>query len=177
MREIRNEHVHGGDCRRWEQHRQSDPKRIVSRPFCALSKTRIEPARVLFVVHRLSMNCSLSACDVVFTILGLAVTIRSPLVSNLRPIILGVKLRHGAILLPRRAPPSSNPTIAMMAIGLIVVTGCTHQFGPYKYGSFEDNAYKRDLDENPSILRGEPHKTMDGSAARAARLALSRDLS
>jgi hypothetical protein len=50
----------------------------------------------------------------------------------------------------------------MMAIVLIVLGGCARQFGPYKYGSFADCAYKRGMDENPSVIRGEPHKRMDG---------------
>jgi hypothetical protein len=56
----------------------------------------------------------------------------------------------------------SNLASVALAFWVIISSGCTHVFGPYKYGDFADSSYKRALDENPEPLRGEEHKLMDG---------------
>jgi hypothetical protein len=102
-----------------------------------------------------------SACEIGFSIPLFTDMVRSPLEPNLRPTILCVRFGHGAISVFHNS--LLRPILGIvLAIGVIAVGGCTHQFGAYKYGRFEDCAYRRGLDENPSALTGEPHKTMDG---------------
>ena len=52
--------------------------------------------------------------------------------------------------------------IPVLMLLLIVCSGCTHVFGPYTYGRFENSSYKRELADSPEPLIGENHRFLDG---------------